>query len=175
MKTCGKCGGESRIQPIERYQLRKELMGGMQIELRNVQALVCEKCGDVIRVDIPDRPGLLAAVAVTRSKEGRKLNGDEIRFLRKTMELTSAQLADELKVSDETVSRWENGHLAIGSHAERILRWKTCQKLGEKAPAIEWRDNEILSMNIVPVTQGFLTMVFHRVPYRRREQWREAA
>jgi len=175
MKTCEKCGGEGRMQLIPRYQARKELMGGMSIELVDVvHALICEKCGTVLRTDIPDMPGLIAAVSVGRSKEPLKLNGQEIRFLRKAIGLTARELARDLDVSEETVSRWENGHLAIGNPIERILRWKVCRALEERAPAIKWDDDEILTgMNIVPVSVQPLVMAFSRGPFKRRERWRE--
>jgi len=177
MKTCGKCGGEVRVQPIPRYQLKKELVGGIHAVLIDaVEGAVCAKCGDIVRVDVPDRPGLLATIAVARCKEGLKLTGDEIRFLRKTVGFTAIQMAEKMKVSEETISRWENAHLAMNSHAERILRWRVCQEIGVgKRSAVVWNDDEILSMNIVPVTAKPLVLTFHRVPYRRREQWLEAA
>lgn len=175
MKTCGKCGGEGRMQPVPRYQVRKELMGGMHVELIDVvQALVCGKCRTELRTDIPDMPGLVAAVSVARAKEPLKLGGQEIRFLRKSVGLTAKELASDLDVSDETVSRWENGHLAIGNSVERILRWKVCNALGDKAPAIGWDDDEILTrMEIVSVSSEPVALAFNRGPYKRRERWQE--
>lgn len=163
------------MQPIPRYQARKVLMGGMHVELIDVvQALVCGKCGEVLRTDIPDMPGLVAAVSVARAKEPLKLNGQEIRFLRKAIGLTAKELAGDLDVSEETVSRWENGHLAIGNSVERILRWKVSKALSDKAPAIEWDDDEILTrMEIVPVSSEPLVMAFDRGSYKRRERWQE--
>ena len=175
MKTCGKCGGAGHMQSIPRYQVRKELMGSMQVELIDVvHELVCKKCKTVLRTDIPDMPGLIAAVCVTRAKEALKLNGQEIRFLRKAIGVNAKELAQDLNVSEETVSRWENGHLVIGGSVERILRWKVCKALEEKAPAIEWDDDEILTrMNLASVSAQPLVMYFQRGPFKRKEQWRE--
>jgi DNA-binding XRE family transcriptional regulator len=174
MKTCGKCGGEGRIQPIQRYEAKKELMGGMQVVLMDVvRQLICDKCGAVLRTDIPDVPGLIAAVCVARAKENLKLKGEEIRFLRKTAGWTAAKLAQELNTADETVSRWENGAMIIGDPNERILRWKICRALEQKAPGIIWNDNELLSLKITPFKTRPLVMAFHRPVVKRREQWRE--
>jgi DNA-binding XRE family transcriptional regulator len=127
-----------------------------------------------LRTDIPDMPGLVAAVSVARAKEPTKLNGREIRFLRKAIGFTAKELASDLDVSEETVSRWENGHLAIGNSVERILRWKVCKALEEKAPAIHWDDDEIVTrMEIVPVSTRPPVMAFNRGPFKRRERWRE--
>ena len=164
MDKCAKCGGEGRMQPIDRYQPRKELMGGMQIELVNVvTALVCEKCGTTLRADIPDMPGLIAAVSVARAaKQPLKLSGPEIRFLRKAIGKSAKELAEDLRVTDETVSRWENGHLLMGEHIERIFRWTVCDELGDRT-AIEWDHDEVLKkMNIVSVSARPLVMYFNR-------------
>ena len=171
MDTCGKCGSEGRIQPISRHRLKKELMGSMQVELVDVvNALVCENCGATLRADIPDMPSLIAAVAVARAaKESLKLNGPEIRFLRKAIGKSAKELAQELRVTDETVSRWENGHLVMGESVERIFRWKVCDALGEKAPAIEWEPDQILTkMNIASVSAQPLVMYFHRSGQKRK-------
>lgn len=177
MKSCGKCGRESgRIQPREFFEVRKELVGGMDVVLVNaVSQLVCESCGTVIRNDIPDMPGLIAAVCVARAKESLKLNKDEIRFLRKSMEKSAKELAQELRVTDETVSRWENGHLVMGESVERIFRWRVCKALEDRAPAIQWNDDEILTkMNITPVSVQPLVMAFQRAALKRKEQWQES-
>jgi len=169
VKTCGKCGGEVRMQPIPRYEPKAELMGGIRVQLcDSVKGLVCENCGNIVRADIPDLPGLIAAVAVGRAKEPLKLSGSEIRFLRKTMEFTSRKVAELLTVSEETISRWENGRLAIGSANERLLRWTVCHVLGKKAPAIGWAAEEILQMDIRPVNVAGAALVlgFCRVQFK---------
>ena len=177
MKTCGKCGGTVHMQPSPRYQVKKELVGGMHVDLfQVVHEVTCTQCGAVWRSDIPDLPGLIAAVCITRAKEPLKLNDQEIRFLRKAIGFTARQLAKNLDVSDETVSRWENGHLAIGNSVERIFRWTVCKLLEERAPAIDWEDDEILTrMEISSVGVRPPKMAFQRGPFRRREQWRIAA
>ncbi len=172
MKTCGKCGGETRIQPISRYKIKKEQVGGMHVEVFDaVTNLVCAKCGAVLRTDIPNLPGLLAAIAVSRSTIERKLNGQEIKFMRKTMEKTAKELAASLDVTEETVSRWENDKLAISNPFERMLRVRVCRELGERTE-IEWNDDDILyRMKINPVAkQPELKLC---LASRRKELWRE--
>ena len=171
MDTCGKCGGEGRMQPINRYQIQKELMGNMRVELVGVvNALVCKECGATMRTDIPDMSGLVAAVSVARAaKEPVKLNGPEIRFLRKAMGKSAKDLAEELRVTEETVSRWENGHLVMGEPAERIFRWTVADTLDGLVPGIDWEPDEILKkMNIVSVSAEPLVMYFHRPGQKRR-------
>jgi len=151
-------------------------MGGMQVVLADaVQQVICDKCGAVLRTDIPDMPGLIAAVCVVRSKEKLKLKGEEIRFLRKTAGWTATKLAQELNTAEETVSRWENGVIVIGDPNERIFRWKICRALETKAPGVIWNDNELLSLKVTPFAADPLVMTFHRRPVKRRELWREEA
>lgn len=171
MTTCGKCGGESRMQPIARYELKKEHVGDMQVEVFDaVHQLVCNNCG-VLRTDIPNLPGLLAAVAVMRSNMERKLNGQEIRFLRKAMDKTAKELAAKLDTTEETVSRWENDRLVISNPFERMLRVLACRELGERT-AVEWDDDFILyriKINPVAPQPG----IWLCLQSRRKEVYRE--
>ncbi len=171
MKTCGKCGGETRIQPIPRYQVKKELVAGMHVEVFDaVTTLVCDKCG-VLRTEIPNLPGLMAAVAVMRSNTERKLSGQEIRFMRKTMEKTAKELAAKLDTTEETVSRWENDKLVISNPFERMLRVHVCRELGDRT-SVEWNDDDILyRLKINPVAKQPELMLC--LASRRKELWRE--
>ncbi len=178
MKTCAECGGTVSLQRVERYELNKALVGGMHVVVNDaVDTLVCDRCNAVVREDIPDLPGLMAAVAVTRATEPLKLNGKEIRFLRKCLGDSAKALAERLDVTEETVSRWENGHLAIGNATERLLRLEVCRRLQEQAPGIAEHDDDyvLYRMKIQPVSKEPLTMEFFRTKVRRREQWRAAA
>jgi DNA-binding XRE family transcriptional regulator len=163
------------MQPISRYQVRKELVGGMHVELIDVvHNLVCETCGTVLRTDIPNLPGLIAAVAIGRSKADRKLSGQEIRFLRKALDETAKELAEHLDVTEETVSRWENDRLAISNSVERMLRLRVCKVLRQKAPAMDWNDDQILyRLKIIPVGAKPLVMTFWLVSHKRQDQYRE--
>jgi len=171
MKTCGNCGRETRTQPISRYQVKKELVGGMHVEVFDaVQELVCDKCG-VLRTDVPNLPGLMAAVAVMRSNSERKLCGQEIRFLRKAMDNTAKELAAHLDTTEETISRWENDKLVISNPFERMLRVRACRELGERT-GINWNDNDILyRLKINPVAAHPKLKLC--LVSRRRELWRE--
>lgn len=51
-----------------------------------------------------------------------RLTGEEVRFLRKYLGLSSADFAHRIGVTQETISRWENGHEPIGIVPDRTLR-----------------------------------------------------
>jgi DNA-binding transcriptional regulator YiaG len=46
----------------------------------------------------------------------------EIRFLRKTMDLTQAELADKLGNNAQSVARWEKGECEVPGPSEKLLR-----------------------------------------------------
>src|SRR5262245_38204473 len=110
--TCEKCGGVIHTIPLENYEQPNALYGGIGVELVNgaVKRRECAKCGAHCgAVEIPDPEGLTAAVVVARATDALKLNGREIKFMRKAMEFTAKELADLLDVTEETISRWETG------------------------------------------------------------------
>ena len=59
-----------------------------------------------------------------------KMSGQELRFLRAEMGLTQAQLAEIVKVSLLTVSRWERNETPVNDAAEMLVRLHSVEKLG---------------------------------------------
>jgi|CXWL01.1.fsa_nt_gi DNA-binding transcriptional regulator YiaG len=60
-------------------------------------------------VSVKDAEELLKAIGIHLVTAKKELTGRELRFLRKHMDETQAELADLLRVSDQTVARWEKG------------------------------------------------------------------
>jgi DNA-binding transcriptional regulator YiaG len=58
-------------------------------------------------VSIEDVEGLHMAISHALVDEKPSLTGPEVRFIRKFLELTQAQLAELLGVEDQSVRRWE--------------------------------------------------------------------
>lgn len=58
-----------------------------------------------------------------------KMSGRELRFLRTEMGMTQAQLAEVLKVSLLTVSRWEREENPIHDAAEMLVRLMAVERL----------------------------------------------
>lgn len=54
--------------------------------------------------------------------ERKTLSGKDIRFLRNTLDMTQAELADVLGTTVQTFARWEKGEVEIPGPAERLLR-----------------------------------------------------
>lgn len=128
-----------------------DLMGIPLILVDSIYQTVCEECGVILSTTIPNQEELIAAVAVLRINDPLKLNGAEIKFLRKALGKTAKELADALEVTSTTVSRWENGKDPIGPTSEKLLRLIVGDELCESAPAIDFDPAEIVHMRIQPV------------------------
>lgn len=73
-------------------------------------------------VVVHDMDDLHRAIGLYLTQEKKTLNGKETRFLRHQMNLTQAHLADLLRVTDQTVARWEKGEVPIPGPADILLR-----------------------------------------------------
>ena len=148
MERCGKCGkGGTIAKRIEQYEYA---VGGMSIELfDSALEIQCPSC-HATAVFVPNLLGLSAAVAIARVQEPTKLNGKEIRFLRKALALTARELAARIDVTAETVSRWEADRVPIKTQNEMILRLLVASLLAKSAPAMNVDIEGILKTKIVP-------------------------
>jgi DNA-binding transcriptional regulator YiaG len=74
-------------------------------------------------ITIEDLDGLWKAIGLHLVATRKILAPKEIRFLRDHMELTQAQLGARLRISDQTVARWEKGVTKlVPGPADLILR-----------------------------------------------------
>jgi YgiT-type zinc finger domain-containing protein len=109
------------------------LFGLDSVILTRAPALVCDRCGHVmLEGDVIEAARQsLARLLVERCVE---LRPAEARFLRETMNLTQAQLAERLHVIRGTITRWENGEDLLGPVQSFALRTLTAWALadGEK-------------------------------------------
>ena len=118
--------------------------------IKSVHEKTCKLCGQVSHfIPFPDR--LIAAAAIGRAKVPVKLNGQEIRFLRKALGKSAKDLANDLGVAAETFSRWENDKAPMSPAIEKMLRIRTGLELGALAPAVDFRAEEVINMEIEPV------------------------
>ena len=102
-------------------------------------------------VRFPNLDMLLATVAVARVLEPVQLVGAELRFLRSVLELTGAEFADGIGLSDKSVvSRWENDRVRPGGFTEKVVRQLVLNLLGPRAPGIPVPENAIPGMKIRP-------------------------
>ena len=176
---CQVCGASAHREILD-YHI-EDLLGVRVGIVGCVEMVSCKQCGEEV-ITIPDTNGLIAAAAVARTMIPTRLNGAEMRFLRKAIALPAKDLAEMLQMRPETVSRWENGKEPIGVAQEKILRvlvGKALKGEQDKAPAIHFDDRAILKSALKPGLQavdGKPLMVFHRTEVKDEEQvWDKAA
>lgn len=147
MAAC-ECGirRATHTDKLPRYE-KNGLVGLSVVLLNSVEERVCGNCGGRTVV-IPDPDGLLCAVAAARVKVPIKLQGKEIKFLRKALDRNAKELSEILQVSPETFSRWENEKEPIGVANEKILRLLVAWFMRDKAPAVQFTYDEIIKMKI---------------------------
>ncbi len=73
-------------------------------------------------VSIPDTIGLINAVVRARVQHERKLNGEELRFIRKAINVRAKSLAELLDITPEHYSRCEGGDKILSNQSEKTLR-----------------------------------------------------
>jgi DNA-binding transcriptional regulator YiaG len=74
-------------------------------------------------ITIEDMDGLWKAIGLHLITTRKILASKEIKFLRDHMEMTQAQLGTRLRVSDQTVARWEKGETKlVPGPADLVLR-----------------------------------------------------
>jgi hypothetical protein len=73
-------------------------------------------------VRIEDLDGLWKAIGFHLVERRKVFSPQEVRFLRGQMDLTQAELGDLLRVSDQTVARWEKGETCVSGPADFALR-----------------------------------------------------
>lgn len=141
--ACVECGGLVSVHILPHY---KDLQIGVAVDLVNtVEEITCKNCKEQ-ELSFPDFNGLLAAIAVARVKTPVKLKGEEIRFLRKALELTAKELALRLYVTPETISRWENDKENMSPPVERLLRLLVAKILADQTPGVLVDEMKVLSM-----------------------------
>jgi len=147
------------------HEFRDDAMGIPTILVNAVRRI---QHGDETGFIVPDIPGLEIAMAVARIMLPHKLNGREIRFLRRSIGLKAVTLASFLDVAPETLSRWENGPEAISTNAERVLRLRVLHSLRGKAPGVKASAGDILELKFSPVRLAHpVALVFKRIPVVR--------
>jgi DNA-binding transcriptional regulator YiaG len=73
-------------------------------------------------VTIQDLDGLWKAIGLHLVTTRKALAPKEIKFLRHHMDVTQAELASRMRVTDQTVARWEKGITELSGPADMMLR-----------------------------------------------------
>ena len=115
---CFECGSE---MVEKRETVRDHALGLPNVVLREVPVRRCPKCREY-EVVFPQMARLHKFLAGILIRKNTRLTGHEVRFLRKYLGWSGADLARRIGVTPESVSRWENEHEPIGLVPDRTLR-----------------------------------------------------
>ena len=115
---CPNCRGE---MTSKKGNYLYEESGLRYVTLQNVVVSNCGQCGEQT-VAIPKIEELHRVIAQAIIKKKERLSAEEARFLRKCLGWSGKDFAEHMGVTQETVSRWENGKEPMGPVADRLLR-----------------------------------------------------
>lgn len=76
---------------------------------------------------------LREAIALRLVRRKKVLSGKEVRFLRKQLDLTQADLGKLLGMDSQTVARWEKGQNKVNGAADRVLRLLSVEHMTGRA------------------------------------------
>lgn len=107
---------------VEEFEA-KNLGAPFKVFLDNsVSVVTDEKTGEVVSYTIPDLPGLLQIVVMTRLLHPRKFTGADIKFVRKYLGFKQKDLASKIELSVEHLSRCETGVFPVSPASEKLFR-----------------------------------------------------
>jgi YgiT-type zinc finger domain-containing protein len=91
------------------------------VVLKNIEVLVCNRCGTETP-RLPRLNDLMRTLAVAVISKPYRLEGQDVRFLRKFLGQSNEQFAAILDVDKSHLSRVENGAMPVSATADRLIR-----------------------------------------------------
>ncbi len=160
-ETCVTCDSEATVSR-KNYQMHDL---GFPVELQNIEVIHCEACSTDVPV-IPNMDGLMVTVATAVICNPRKLNGSEVKFLRKYVGKSATEFSRFLHVDPTHLSKIENDKTDIGDRLDKLVRLlaanmspelqNSIQGLMEVMPNIEdGTTKEAHNLHINPVTMDY--------------------
>ncbi len=116
---CSNCGNAASEHVLDKYHYVES--GLDNVYLTHLPVIKCSVCGNEDPA-FPSQASLHRTIADAIANKKGPLEGKEFRFLRKQLALSARELAETFGVVPETVSRWENGAIAVSDLAERLIR-----------------------------------------------------
>lgn len=83
-----------------------------------------------VGIVVKDLDDLHKAITLYLVRDKKILSGTELRFLRKQLDLTQAELGRRLRLSDQQVARWEKAQCEISGPADLLLRLLCAKHFG---------------------------------------------
>jgi len=116
--ACSACGGPTRVERGT-YHFREA--GLPNVYLQGLELVRCQRCKNVDPL-LPRLNHLMRTLALGVIRKPCRLRGEELRFLRKHMDMTGTELCRLLHVDRATLSKWENNEDPVGIQSDRLIR-----------------------------------------------------
>jgi DNA-binding transcriptional regulator YiaG len=142
-----------RVRNLEEHDASD--LVGLRVKVLNAAQEITDE-SDEVSTMIPDIETLSASAAVVRCLLNVKLQGSELRAIRRIAGWTATDLAGKMgdKTSPETISRWENEKQPMGGYAEKVFRLVVCEELASKAPGVVYRAGAIANLTVIDPWRG---------------------
>lgn len=131
MKRCIKCGQER----LEAAQVSDSITVGEHTFKALLSARRCSNCG-AVRFAAGTLERFELSVAAELAKAGMS-SSEALRFMRKSLQLRAADLAELLDVAPETISRWETGKLRAEHRTLALLGSLVVDKVEGRSSTLE--------------------------------------
>lgn len=105
-------------------------------------------------VSVEDVDGLHRAIALSVIKNKAVLSGKEIKFFRKLMAFTQADLARKLRCDVQSVARWEKGQSDVNGASDLCIRAFYLGRQTQNLDLLQLAD-DLAEMNITDFPQYF--------------------
>lgn len=116
---------------------------------------------EVVSYTIPDLGQLSIAVLLSRLSHPRKLCGKDVKFVRKVLGIKQKKLAEEIEVSVEHLSRFENGGPPLSAQGDKYLRLFAIRDAFNLHDMPEGKKKELLEESLDGVFYGMKLEVAH--------------
>ena len=124
-------------------------------------------------VMIEDMDGLWKAIAIHLVAKKKMLTPAELKFLRQQLDMTQKELGQYLRVTDQTVARWEKGETELPGPADVAIR-----TAGLASPAAQPEGRE-LSDHLLEIMNSLTEMddtADDKLTFRKRKDvWTDSA
>jgi len=117
-EKCSNCGKDAKVVRGS-YEFSES--GLSNVILQGIEIVRCKHCGNEDPI-IPRVNDLMRALAIAVICKPYRLQGEDIRFLRKYLRMTGDEFARLMDVDKTTLSKWENNDDPVGSQSDRLIR-----------------------------------------------------
>ena len=132
-RRCTECGA---YQHLERRTTDYPESGLSNVQLLNVPVWLCANGHEEIEIPAVNQLHELLAFLILRKPA--RLDGDEIRFLRRRVELPAKEFAEKIGITAVHLSRIENGQRKVTHPVDLLIRLATavmiCARDGKSFP-----------------------------------------